>query len=90
MGLEMGQRGVWDGGVSPAQGHWGLCARSQHPAEGRRWLRVGHGSGAPWHGGAAGSPLGTLTRSPFSPLVPWVPGRPRSPFKPCERMGDKR
>lgn len=36
-------------------------------------------------GSLAGTWLGTLTRSPFSPLPPAVPGRPRSPFPPCKR-----
>lgn len=87
----MGQRGVWGGGVSPAQGHRGLCARSQHPAEGRRWLRVGHGSGAPWHGGQRGPHWGH-SHGRLSP--PWCRGcqagraLPSNPARECVTRGD--
>lgn len=51
------------------------------------------GSGTPMCQGTAPQRWGslprmrprTLTRSPFCPLLPAVPGRPRSPFPPCKR-----
>jgi len=103
------------GGVSPARGRRGGCARSQRPVGGGDvaqglclhppWLGMGGRGGQerspgqrdpPEPGTPTGSTLravgslpgtrpGTLTRSPFSPLLPAVPGRPRSPFPPCER-----